>query len=191
MKNDMAKTRHWNTCITFSERIIFILQRDWLPIGALSMKTLVVYYSRSGVTKKVAERVSERIEADLEEITEKKRRSGVLGFLKSGMEAYTERLPAIDEPKHDASQYDLVVIGTPVWAGKMSSPVRSYIAANKDKLKSVAFFATLDGESYQKTLAGLEKYSGKKALSNMSVKSAEVKNETYASKVDNFLGKLR
>ncbi len=155
------------------------------------MKTLIVYFSRSGVTRKAAEKISANLGADLEEITEKKNRKGIFGFLKSGMEAYTERLVTIDQPKHDASQYDLVVIGTPVWAGKMSSPVRSYIANNKDKLKSVAFFATLGGEDAQNTLAGLGEYAGKEPFSSVSIRAEEVEKGTYASKVEDFLIKLK
>jgi len=100
-------------------------------------------------------------------------------------------LVTIDQPKHDASQYDLVVIGTPVWAGKMSSPVRSYIANNKDKLKSVAFFATLGGEDAQNALTGLGKYAGKKPLSSVSIKAEEVEKGTYVSKVEDLLIKLK
>jgi len=155
------------------------------------MKTLIVYFSRSGVTRKVAEKISANLGADLEEITEKKNRKGIFGFLKSGMEAYRERLVTIDQPKHDASQYDLVVIGTPVWAGKMSSPVRSYIENNKDRLKSVAFFTTLSGDDAQKVLASLEEYAGKKPLSSVSIRASEVEKETYVSKVEDFIIKLK
>jgi flavodoxin len=160
-------------------------------IGVVPMKALVVYFSRSGVTKKAAEKISADLGADSEEITEKSKRSGVFGFLKSGMEAYTGRLATIDPPKRDASQYDLVVIGTPIWAGKMSSPVRSYIAGNKDKLKSVAFFATLGGDDAEKALAGMGEYSGKKPLASLSIKADEVKENAHAGKVADFLAKLK
>jgi flavodoxin len=162
-----------------------------VSVGVNLVKTLIVYFSRSGVTRKVAEKISVNLGADLEEITEKNKRNGIFGFLKSGMEAYLERLVTIDQPKHDASQYDVVAIGTPVWAGKMSSPVRSYIANNKDKLKSVAFFATHGGQDAQKALVGLEKYVGKKALSSVSIRSGEVEKETCVSKVEDFLTNLK
>jgi hypothetical protein len=39
----------------------------------------------------------------------------------------------IAQTMHDAASYDVVVVGSPV-TGKMSSPIRTYIAQNKDKL---------------------------------------------------------
>jgi len=157
------------------------------------MKALVVYFSRSGTTRKVAEKISADLVADMEEITEKGRRSGIIGFLKSGMEAYLERLVSIDPTNHDPSQYDLVVIGTPVWSNKMSSPVRSYIAKNKDKLmhKSVAFFATLGGKDASKALRGLEDYTGMVPLSSVGIRAVEVGNGTFVRKVEDFMAKLK
>jgi flavodoxin len=49
-----------------------------------SMKTLVIFYSRSGKTKKVAEAISEILKCDKEEIFDIKSREGVVGFLSAG-----------------------------------------------------------------------------------------------------------
>jgi len=49
------------------------------------MKGLIVYFSRTGRTRKVAEALQEATGFDLEEIKEKAGRVGTLGFLKSGM----------------------------------------------------------------------------------------------------------
>ena len=172
-------------------RAIFIWQERWSAIRVPKMTYLVVYFSRTGVTKKVAEKISADLGADLEEITEKGKRNGIIGFLKSGMQAYMERLVPIDQPTHDPSQYDVVVIGTPVWAYKMSSPVRSYIAKSKGKFKSVAFFATLGGDDPHKALAGMGEYAGMQPLSSLAISATEVKNETYAGKVADFIAKLK
>lgn len=46
---------------------------------------------------------------------------------------------------HDPQLYDVVVLGTPVWGGTMSSPTRTYIETNKSKFNRVAFFCTQGG----------------------------------------------
>ncbi|MFA5869173.1 MAG: hypothetical protein WC941_05670 [Candidatus Bathyarchaeia archaeon] len=51
------------------------------------MKTLIVYYSRDGSTRKVAEELKAQLGADIEEITEPKGRGGPLGWIRSGKEA--------------------------------------------------------------------------------------------------------
>ena len=106
------------------------------------MRTLVVYYSRTGTTRKVAESISHELGSDMEEITENRGRSGIFGFLRSGMEAYTRRIPKINKATHDPTQYDLVLIGSPVWSYNMSSPVRAYIVQNRQGFKAVGFFVT-------------------------------------------------
>ena len=51
------------------------------------MKVLVAFYSRTGSTKLVAEAIAQALNADVEEIKDKKDRNGIFGFLKSGYEA--------------------------------------------------------------------------------------------------------
>ena len=79
-------------------------------------RTLVVFYSRSGTTRRIAQTLSAALKCDLEEITEPRPRTGFLGYIRSLLEA-RRKLPSDIAPKtHDVSSYDLVVIGTPVWA---------------------------------------------------------------------------
>lgn len=111
-------------------------------------KILVVYYSRSGTTRKVAEALSAELHCDRKEIVEETSRSGILGYLQSVIEARRQvpsRMVVANSDHNDPSIYDLVVIGTPVWAWSMSSPVRAYMVANKARLPAVAFFCTLGG----------------------------------------------
>ena len=94
------------------------------------MKTLVVYYSRTGTTKKVAETISSMIESDIERIIDTKKRAGPFGGLAAAKDAILKRLTKIEATKNDPSDYDLVIIGTPIWVGAMSAPIRSYITQN-------------------------------------------------------------
>ena len=124
------------------------------------MKTLIVYYSRTGTTRRVAEELKTMLSADLDEIKDHKGRGGPLGFLQSGMEAKSSATPKIDDPTVDPSGYDLVVVGTPVWANCMSSPVRTYLTQEKGKLRRVAFLCT-SGDASEQAFAGMEELAGK------------------------------
>jgi len=73
---------------------------------------LVVFYSRTGTTKKVAEAIATKLGCDIEEIIDTKSRRGLLGFLRSGLEATLKRLTTIEEIKNDPASYDVVIIGT-------------------------------------------------------------------------------
>ena len=63
------------------------------------MKPLVVFYSRTGTTKKVAETISSILKCDVEEVFDTKNRAGVLGWLRSGRDAGSKKLTAIDKAK--------------------------------------------------------------------------------------------
>jgi flavodoxin len=88
-------------------------------------RILVVYYSRSGSTRKIAEALSAALTCDLEEIVENKSRAGFFGYMRSLVEARQKRPSVIEPAKRDPSSYDLVVVGTPVWGWPVSSPVRA------------------------------------------------------------------
>jgi hypothetical protein len=83
----------------------------------------------------------------------------------------------------------MVVIGSPVWAGKMSSPIRTYLAQNKDKFTSVAFFCTHGNprsEGSVKMLESMETLSGKKAAAVLDVAANDVESGAYVEKVKRF-----
>lgn len=55
------------------------------------MKKLIVYYSRTGTTKKVAEILSVKLKADLTELVDMQDRSGLSGYIRSGYEAVIKK----------------------------------------------------------------------------------------------------
>jgi len=153
-------------------------------------KALVVFYSRTGNTKKVAEEIAAVLKCDIEEIIDTKDRSGVSGYLASGKDAMKKKLTVIKEIKNDPAQYDLILLGTPVWAGKMSTPVRTYIVQNKEKIKNAAFFCTMGGSGDAKTFVDMEEATGKKPAATMTVLAGEIKKGEYKAKVDEFVKAL-
>lgn len=154
------------------------------------MKTLVVFYSRTGNTRKVAEEVTKVLRCDTEEIMDTKKRAGILHYLSSGREAMKEKLTELEEPKNDPSKYDLVIIGTPVWGGKMSVPVRTYIHLKKDGFKKVAFFYTAGGQN-DKIFPDMGKTCGKSPVATLGLSSAEIKKGDSSGKIKEFLIKLK
>lgn len=154
------------------------------------MKSLVVYYSRTGLTRKVAEKLVAALGADKEEIIDKTNRSGVIGYLRSGKEAVKKTLADIELAKIDPSGYDLVVIGTPVWAANMASPVRTYLTNQKDKLKRVAFFATQGGTASYETHDNMAELVGLKSVGSLVVVSRDVANNKYQEKLDKFVKEI-
>lgn len=154
------------------------------------MKTLIVYYSRDGSTKKVAEELKTLLGAEIEEITEPKGRGGPIGWINSGREASQGTIVPISPTKLDPSGYDLVVIGTPIWAWTVSSPVRSYMVGAKAKLPKVAFFCCMDSKPGE-TFGVMETLAGKAPVAKAEFVSKEVKSGAFKEKAKDFAEKVK
>ena len=153
------------------------------------MKTLVVYYSRTGITKQIAEEIACGLHADIEEIPDVKPRTGLFGWLRSGREAAMKLLPEIGTIHIHPKKYDLVILGTPVWAGTMASPMRTYITDFCKHLKNVAFFCTLSG-SIGKTFDEMHDIIKKPAFAQLAIRTKDVKKKLFKKKVLKFVHSL-
>jgi len=154
-------------------------------------KILIVYYSRTGTTKKIAEFIRERLDCDIEEIISVKSRSGVMGYILSGKEATLKIQAKIKEISKDPANYDLVIVGTPVWAWNISSPIRTYLENNKEKIKNIAVFCTMGGDGDRQSLAEIEKISGKKIIAQLAFKTKEVQFGDISEKLEKFIEKIK
>lgn len=103
------------------------------------MKALVVYYSRTGNTKKVATAIANGFKCDIEEIKDTKNRSGIWGWLMSGRDASKKLLTNIKDVEKDLDSYDIVIIGGPIWAWNLSAPVRTFLSKYAHQIRSAAF----------------------------------------------------
>ena len=155
------------------------------------MKALVVFYSRTGATKQVAEALAESLNCDSEELIDTKKRSGPLGFLSAGKDAKAKKLTKLTDIKRDPALYDLVILGTPIWAGTLSSAARTYIANNKSKFKRVAFFCTHGGGESQQLFAEMEALCERRPVSILALQEKEVKTGAYQGKIREFVDGLQ
>ena len=136
------------------------------------MKSLVVHYSRSGNTRFAAEKISQKIGGDIEEIIDKKRRKGPLGFVIGGFDATRGRKTDIAEMKKSPRDYDLIVVGTPMWNKRITPAVRTYLEDNKFSEKRVALFCTNNGSQSERVFKTLKEimngciFVGELAISN-------------------------
>jgi len=116
------------------------------------MKTLVVYYSRTGKTRFVAEKVAAELKADIEEVVDLKNRSGRFGFLKAGYDATRGNETETGETQKLPSDFNLIVVGTPVWNSRPASAVSTYLKRNDFAGKKVAVFCTNEGMGEEKAV---------------------------------------
>jgi flavodoxin len=116
------------------------------------MKTLVVYYSRTGKTRFVAEKVASELKADIEEVVDLKNRSGRFGFLKAGYDATRGNETKIAKTQKSPSNFELIVVGTPVWNSRPASAISTHLKRTDFAGKKVAIFCTNDGRGEKKAV---------------------------------------
>ena len=116
------------------------------------MKSLVVFYSLDGHTRRVAESIAKTAGADLHELRPLKTnaKTGFLKFFLGGMHASFGHKAALRDPLPDLSAYDRVFIGTPVWAGKPVPAVNTFLAGCDLAGRQVLLFACSGGEENAK-----------------------------------------
>ncbi len=153
-------------------------------------KTLVVYYSRTGNTRKLAQAIAAELDCGVEEIIDRKDRSGVLGYLGSGKDALLKKEADLESDRHDPADYDLVVIGTPVWAWSVSVPVRTWLAQHAERLPEVAFFLTTGGTGREGTFDAMEQLCGKAPLAVLGLKAKVVRKNQHLEPVRRFVAEL-
>ncbi len=157
------------------------------------MKVLVVYYSRTGTTRKLAQKLSVQLNADIEEVVDKKNRSGLIGWLYGGRDGM-KRIPTeIDPIKNNPSDYDVVLIGGPLWGFKGIAPAsRTYLLQNKDKIKQVAFFMTRAGKSPSSpALDDLKEVYGKAVIATLDLRQKELESTEAAEEINSFVTMIK
>jgi len=147
---------------------------------------LVAYYSWSGNTAKVAKAVAGQLSADLEQIRDTKRRSGFFAYIRSAMEASQKKTVAIEPAAKDVAAYDVVILGCPVWAGDMASPMRAYIARERPKLRQIAVFCTMGGSGGDAALASMASLCGLAPGARLVVPDGALKSGAWADQATAF-----
>jgi menaquinone-dependent protoporphyrinogen IX oxidase len=154
------------------------------------MKTLIVYFSRAGHTRKVAETLAERLNADTVEITEPKNRNGVLGYIRSGRESMANKIPEIDPITASISDYERVVIASPIWAGNLATPVRAFLAKYKDQINEAAFCITMNGKDPEKAIATMRELSGKTPIATAAFRAENIDDDSYLPDLETYATNL-
>ncbi len=154
-------------------------------------RILVVHYSRTGRTRRIAEALAEALGADVEPIRDPADRRGVAGYLRSGLESLLAASGPIERPAHDPGRYDLVVVGTPVWATGVSTPVRTWLWRERDRISRVAFFLTHGGLGASRVFGQMTELAGKTAVATLALREGEIARGRHEEKVAAFAAEVQ
>ena len=155
---------------------------------------LCMYYSRTGNTRETMTEIAAELDAELVEITDGLDRSGWGGWMRSGLDAVrrtTRRIRSFKTEKK-LSDYRLVVIGTPVWAGRCSSMARGFLKEYGNDLQSAAYVLLRGSEDKNEEIFDqMDKYAPCGHCAAVSLRRGSVGydfwKEEFLSQVQNAL----
>lgn len=154
------------------------------------MKTLIVYFTRTGNTKEIVDKLKSELTADVEEITEEGSRRGLLGWLRSGRQGSSKADVEIRPLEADPSSYELVVMASPVWSGNVSAPMKAFIKKYRDGLPETAVFLTHDSPDVAQAFAGIDELLDKEPLARGDVNRQAIQADEHREAIQEFLEKL-
>ena len=145
---------------------------------------LVVYFSASGVTRKVADRLARTIRADQYEIEPVNKYTGVdldwhdkRSRTTIEMEDKTAR-PEMKEKHIGLEKYDTIILGFPVWWYTAPRIINTFIESNNLEGKKVYVFVTSGGSGSEGSFKDLkETYPNINFISSRSLRGTETEDD--------------
>jgi flavodoxin len=123
------------------------------------MRAIVVYFSLEGNSKYVADKIAEYIGADVLRLEPLKDypQGNVSKFFWGGKSVVFGEKPKLVSYDFSATEYDAIIIGTPVWAGSFAPPIKTFLKDNDLLKKKIALFACHSGGGAEKCFDKLKK----------------------------------
>ena len=125
------------------------------------MKTLVVYYSKSGNTRKVAEKVHAAIPCDVDEIQYNEKSHTATGKL-------------------NPANYDRVILMCPIWGFKLAEPMKVYLNQQKANIKRYRLAVTCGSMGLRGCISNCKKILGKAPETAVKIRAKTIPEGTYS-----------
>lgn len=146
-------------------------------------KTIIIYFTKTGNNRFIAEKLSKDLDADLTELIPKLNNFFLLLIL-SGL-----KIPSsIKTLSLDIKKYERVILISPIWIGSLISPIRGFVKKYKDSIKDLVFITVCgsgsedkDGKyGYENIFKEVQKYfpSRKTSCYEISTKSLNKNNQS-------------
>lgn len=157
-------------------------------------RAIVVYFSLEGNSKYVADVIAEYMEADTLRLEPAKDypKGNVGKYFWGGKSVVFGDKPKLLSYNFNANEYDLIIIGTPVWAGSFTPPIKTFLRENDLKNKKIALFACNSGGDAEKCFNKLKKeIPNYDVIATLTLANPKVKHlEKNSIKIKEFCNSL-
>ena len=147
-------------------------------------KILVVFYSYTGTCRLLAELMCAQLGWPRGQVVETRSRAGAMGTLRCVLDSLLRRRPLIRYEGPDPSQYEAVVLVSPIWIYGLAAPMRSFVA--KADLPRVAVVSVMGREGASNAVAEIDRLLGHAPLVATAFTTREVDDGSCASRLQAF-----
>ncbi len=122
------------------------------------LKKLIIFYSFEGNTKFIAEGIKDIAGADLLELKPKKdvNTKGFMKYVWGGTQVIMGKKPELESFDKNPDNYDILFIGTPIWASRYAPAINSFIHKESIKGKKIVLFCCHAGGGNGKAFSTLK-----------------------------------
>lgn len=114
------------------------------------MSRCIIYHSHSGTTRRIAKKLKVACGGDLIEVMPRKKYNPLTLYVLGGYRAMKDLQDPIEQKRIDVTGYDMIVLGSPVWAGKPTPAINAAIdALHGYEGKTAIIFATCKSQPGQ------------------------------------------
>jgi hypothetical protein len=154
------------------------------------MRSVIVVYSRSGNTLKVAKALAGTLGAEIVEIRSLRTYRGAFGLLRAGMDSFMRRNPPIEVDEAATGPHDLTVVAAPIWAGRAAAPLMAFLARRRKLHGRVALVLTHGGSDPCQAFDEVERQVGAPLVARLAIREADVKGDDFSAGLAEFVRRV-
>lgn len=160
-------------------------------MSKITTDTGIVFYSRSGHSKRLAQRLNEELHGTLLEICAPTYEVPFFGYARAAYDSLRQRDMPISQPMPSVADFGRVIIRGPVWTSYPAVPLRTFMRAGLQGPKTIGLFLTHGGHSpAHKAFAAALVDLGRPFAAMGSVSNADEGSEQEGRIIASFLADL-
>jgi flavodoxin len=154
-----------------------------------SLRKLVIYYSLTGHIRQFSEFISQQIGADLLELQPKQEppKAGFGKYFWGGKQVYMKEKPALAPLDKNPADYDIIFLGTPIWAWTYTPAFNSFFDQQKLTGKKIALFCSCGSDPGQVFTHFTNQLTGNEIIGQLALKEADSSPEENQQKLADWL----
>jgi hypothetical protein len=151
---------------------------------------LVVCYSYTGVTRRLAQLLCSHHGWPLGEILDERPRAGAGGTWRCVLDSLLKRHPDIRYLGPDPEDFHAVVLMSPIWVYRLAGPMRSFIASRREALRRVAVISTMGSGGASNAVAEIADVLGRTPILTDAFTTREIEDGSGTARLIAFGDRL-